>query len=45
MQPPQGYIVAPGLVCRLRRSIYGLRQVARQWNVELTKHLIELGFV
>lgn len=45
MQPPPGYIVPSGMVCKLRRSLYGLRQSARQWNIELTKHLIEKGFV
>lgn len=44
MQPPLGYNVPPGMVCRLKRSIYGLRQAARQWNVELSKHLLNLGF-
>ena len=32
------------MVCKLIRSIYGLRQAARQWNVELSKHLLQLGF-
>lgn len=45
MLPPPGYMVAPGLVCKFKRSIYGLRQAARQWNVELSKHLLDLAFV
>ncbi|KAL0431357.1 UNVERIFIED_CONTAM: Copia protein [Sesamum radiatum] len=44
MTPPEGYSVAPGLVCKLERSIYGLKQASRQWNAELTLKLTEFGF-
>ncbi|KAL2227763.1 UNVERIFIED_CONTAM: Retrovirus-related Pol polyprotein from transposon RE2 [Sesamum indicum] len=44
MVPPEGYRVQPGLVCKLLRSIYGLKQASRQWNVELTAKLTEFGF-
>ena len=46
MKQPPGYAV-PGqeeLVCRLRRSIYGLRQSARCWNLKLKEVLGRLGF-
>ncbi|KAL0447908.1 UNVERIFIED_CONTAM: Retrovirus-related Pol polyprotein from transposon RE1 [Sesamum latifolium] len=45
MVPPEGYSVAPDLVCKLERSIYGLKQASRQWNAELTLKLVEFGFV
>ncbi|KAL0438756.1 UNVERIFIED_CONTAM: Retrovirus-related Pol polyprotein from transposon RE2 [Sesamum latifolium] len=45
MTPPEGYQVAPGLVCKLERSLYGLKQASRQWNVELTMKLQEYGFI
>jgi hypothetical protein len=32
MLQPEGYEKPRGLVCKLERSIYGLKQVARQWN-------------
>ncbi|KAL0413257.1 UNVERIFIED_CONTAM: putative transposon Ty5-1 protein [Sesamum radiatum] len=44
MIPPEGYTVAPGLVCQLNRSIYGLKQASYQWNAELTLKLIDFGF-
>lgn len=46
MRQPPGFAV-PGqeeLVCRLKRSIYGLRQSARCWNRRLNDVLIKLGF-
>ncbi|KAL0443868.1 UNVERIFIED_CONTAM: Retrovirus-related Pol polyprotein from transposon RE2 [Sesamum latifolium] len=44
MSPPDGYPVESGLVCKLERSLYGLKQASRQWNVELTVKLQEYGF-
>lgn len=46
MQPPAGYKGASaGQVCKLKRSLYGLKQASRQWNHELSKFLQSLGFV
>ncbi|GKB33099.1 retrovirus-related pol polyprotein from transposon TNT 1-94 [Tanacetum coccineum] len=46
MLPPQGYDkAAKGQVCKLNRSLYGLKQALRQWNYELTKFLVGLGYV
>ena len=43
--PPEGYFKAKsGQVCKLQRSLYGLKQTSRQWNLELTKFLIKVGF-
>ncbi|KAL0324732.1 UNVERIFIED_CONTAM: Retrovirus-related Pol polyprotein from transposon RE1 [Sesamum calycinum] len=45
MDPPERYLAAkPGQVCRLRRSLYGLKQASRQWNLELTTKLLNYGF-
>ena len=32
------------LVCKLRKSIYGLKQASRCWNVALDSHLRSMGF-
>ena len=45
MLPSQGYSLAlPGQVCKLQRSLYGLKQASRQRNVEMTKFLLSKGF-
>lgn len=46
MQQPEGFI-KPGeenLVCKLNRSIYGLKQSPRCWNKELKSYMEKIGF-
>ncbi|KAL2247953.1 UNVERIFIED_CONTAM: Retrovirus-related Pol polyprotein from transposon RE1, partial [Sesamum indicum] len=44
MKPPEGYDVPAGHVCKLKRSLYGIKQASRQWNLEFTKQLERIGF-
>ena len=45
MKQPEGFeIGGPDKVCRLLKSLYGLKQSARQWNKKLHSVLTELGF-
>ncbi|GJW33292.1 retrovirus-related pol polyprotein from transposon TNT 1-94 [Tanacetum coccineum] len=46
MKVPQGYAqnLPPNTVCKLTKSIYGLKQANRQWFEKLTTFLIQLGF-
>jgi hypothetical protein len=45
MRPPPGYVSSPGLVCKLRKSLYGLRQAPRNWFAKLSTALLAFGFV
>ena len=46
LKQPEGFIEKgyEDYVCKLKRSIYGLKQSARCWNVELDKKLKDMGF-
>ncbi|XP_044326125.1 uncharacterized protein [Triticum aestivum] len=47
MQQPPGFEDAtyPSHVCKLQRSIYGLKQSPRAWYARLSQRLSQLGFV
>ena len=47
MQQPDGYLQQgeEHLVCKLKKSLYGLKQSPRCWNKVLTEFLTSVGFV
>ena len=45
MKQPEGYHQGgPNVVCKLHKSLYGLKQSARQWNKKLHSVLDSMGF-
>jgi len=46
MTLPEGFSRESGnnQACRLLKSLYGLKQASRQWNIKLTNTLVESGF-
>ena len=45
MQQPQGFATNPSLVCRLRKSLYGLKQALRAWYANIDGFMLSLSFV
>ncbi len=46
MSQPEGFVERgkEGLVCKLQKSLYGLKQAARCWNLKINAHLLKLGY-
>lgn len=45
MEAPPGVNVAPGQVLKVLRSLYGLKQAARDWNQKCIQELQKIGFI
>ena len=44
MQPPPGYSIPDGMVCRVYHSLYGLKQAPRAWFEYFSSVVIDAGF-
>jgi len=44
MEQADGYKVGEDLVCKLNKSIYGLKQSPRNWHMEMKGTLLKMGF-
>ena len=46
IQQPKGFVKEgeQNLVCKLKKSLYGLKQSSRCWNMTLDAHLKSMGF-
>nr|GFD19338.1 putative retrotransposon protein [Tanacetum cinerariifolium] len=47
MEQPEGYVDPkyPNYVCKLQRSIYGLKQASCQWNKRFDEDIKNFGFI
>lgn len=44
MKQPEGFDDGTGRVCRLLKTLYGLKQAGREWNAKFNAEMIRLGF-
>lgn len=45
MSQPEGFVKDERLVCKLNRSLYGLKQASKCWNDCFNQFIVSLGFV
>jgi hypothetical protein len=45
MEQPQGFMQGSTLVCRLKKSLYGLKQALRAWYAKMDSYLLSQNFV
>jgi hypothetical protein len=45
MEQPQGYMHDSSLVCRLKKSLYGLKKALKAWYAKMDSYLLSQNFV
>lgn len=44
MKQPEGFVDGSDCICRLNRSLYGLKQTRRNWNKRFSDCFMLVGF-
>jgi len=44
MRQPKGYNNGTGCICLLIKTLYGLKQAGREWNIEFDSKLRKRGY-
>jgi hypothetical protein len=44
LEPPPGSNISTNFVCRLRKTLYGLKQSPHEWNQTLVRFLTQMGY-
>ena len=44
MDKPPGFVTNSSLVCRLKKSLYGLKYAPRAWYENIDMFLLNIGF-
>ena len=44
MKQPEGYTSDPSLVCKLQKSLYGLKHAPRSWYAKMDAFLLSQNF-
>ena len=44
MKPPEGHQYYKKCIQKLKKAIYGLKQSGREWNLQLDKFILKIGF-
>jgi hypothetical protein len=45
MEHPEGPVQDPSLVCRLRKSLYGLKKAPSAWYAKMDSYILSRGFI
>jgi hypothetical protein len=44
MEQPQGFMQDSSFVCRLKKSLYGLKKALREWYAKMESYLLSQNF-
>ena len=44
MKHPEGFVTNPSLVCRLKKSLYGIKQALRDWYAKINGFVLSHNY-